>query len=119
MSFAPRFRPVAKIAFWSLSLMITVVAVLPGRQLPPALFDWWDKAQHFSAFLVLAGLGFIAYQDRPRWLVAAGLAGLGMGIEIVQTGLTWRYGDGWDFAADCLGIAAAWGLWHALSQRGR
>lgn len=117
MSLPTRPSPTIRTIFWLLSLAVAVAAVIPGERLPSGLFDWWDKAQHFSAFFVLTALGFIAHPLRPHWFIATGLAGWGLGIEVVQYSLSWRHGDGWDFAADCLGIAAAWGLWRFFQWR--
>ena len=116
MNLSDRYRLPAQILFWLMVVTVVTLALLPGRQLPGALFDWWDKAQHFVAFLVLTAVGLIAYQRQNRLLIATGLAALGLAIELIQASLDWRYGDATDLAADCLGIAAALLAFLALER---
>lgn len=66
-------------------------------------FVFWEKAQHFLAFLFLALLGCWAYPGRLLHLFI-GLLVFGAGIELGQTSVSWRSGDVFDFAADALGI---------------
>jgi len=67
--------------------------------LPPTVFDWWDKAQHALAFLVLGGLGFFACAARSAQ-VALGLLAFGALIEVAQAATGWRYGDWQDWVAE-------------------
>lgn len=66
----------------------------------------YDKANHLLAFLVLAGLGELAW-PAPALLGPrlAGLALFGLAIELVQAGLPYREASGWDLLADLLGLA--------------
>lgn len=50
-------------AFWACLLAVVVLSLLPGERLP-AVFAWWDKAQHALGFALLTGLGLLAY-GRP------------------------------------------------------
>ena len=50
--------PYRKIAFviWARAIgAVTVLALLPIEHLQLPVFDWWDKAQHVVAFVVLTG----------------------------------------------------------------
>ena len=41
---------------WYLAMVaVTVLALLPIEHLQMPVFDWWDKAQHALAFVVLTG----------------------------------------------------------------
>jgi VanZ family protein len=69
-------------------------------------FQWWDKAQHFSAYLTLAFLAGLAAKDwRQAALFAVGLAVAGYALEIVQSYVGRSY-DLFDEAANALGCAA-------------
>ncbi|HEY1057284.1 MAG TPA: hypothetical protein VGE55_00985 [Limnobacter sp.] len=61
-------------------------------------FDWWDKAQHSLAFLVLGGLGLLAYSEKPGRIVP-GLLVYGASIELAQAASGWSYGDWQDWLA--------------------
>ena len=39
-------------------------SLLPAEHLPSVAFDWWDKAQHALAFMVLGSLGLLAYSSK-------------------------------------------------------
>lgn len=95
--------------FWSAVLAIGVLALLPGEHLQLPLLNWWDKAQHVLAFLVLTLLGMLAYS----WAQARVLGGLllyGVLIELAQFASGWRYGDWHDVLADAAGVFVGWGL---------
>ena len=41
---------------WYLAMAaVTVLALMPIEHLQLPVFDWWDKAQHALAFVVLTG----------------------------------------------------------------
>ena len=101
-----------KPGFWLACLLVTTLSLAPTDQLPPTLFDWWDKAQHFIAFLFLSFLGCIAYPEKSRSIVPIGLILLGFSMEIIQHFLPWRFGDLADFVADLAGIASAVLIWE-------
>jgi VanZ family protein len=92
--------------FWVACLAIGVLSLLPVAYLPPAAFDWWDKAQHALAFLVLSGLGLAGY---PRQVarVLLGLLIFGALIELAQALTGWRYGEWQDWLADGVGVLVA------------
>lgn len=74
----------------------------------PALFRIWDKADHFSAFFVLAFLLDYSF-PRRHWsdiLKWASLLGYGIGIEYMQRWLGTRDFDVHDMFADAIGISA-------------
>ena len=72
------------------------------------IFVWWDKAQHALGFAILYVLGSIAY---PGWRLSGLLAGLltfGIGIELAQYAVGWRFADIYDVLADATGLALAY-----------
>jgi VanZ family protein len=100
-------------AFWALLLAVAVLSLMPTGYLPPQVFSLWDKAQHALAFAALAGLGLRSYLRHP-WQVGTGLLMFGGGIELAQAATGWRYGEGADWLADAVGLAAGAALnWHA------
>ena len=97
---------------WRLALVICLSAVLILALLPdpdPRLSTGWDKSNHLLAFGVSAFLGCFALRGRWR-VVAPGLLGYGVLIEVLQ-GLTgYRYAEWADLLADGLGIGLGIGL---------
>jgi hypothetical protein len=93
----PRWRLIARIAFWTACAIAFVLAVMPVPPKVPAS----DKWQHIFAFLVLAGLGRLAYPDvKKRWLLV-GLMAFGALIEIAQAlPIVARDSDPLDWVAD-------------------
>ena len=83
------------ITFW--------MAFSPPGHGPPLLP--WDKAEHFLAFFVLAGLAIVALPGvSPAWLALA-LSATGALIELIQ-GLPFvhRDCDVWDWVADTIAV---------------
>lgn len=99
------------LAFWVACASVTILALLPIDNLPAALFNWWDKAQHAVAFAVLCSLGLAAYPKRAPALVI-GLTLMGGCIELIQAATGWRYGEWFDWLADAVGIALGLLLWR-------
>jgi VanZ family protein len=74
-------------------------------QLP--VFNWWDKAQHAFAFLVLSG-GALLLWPGASVRVVIGMVAYGAGIELTQWAVGWRFAEWADLAADTVGVAGAW-----------
>ena len=89
-------------------VLIADIALTPGHALPPSLLGF-DKAQHVFAFFALGVIARIAWPRTLYLLPAIGLALYGAGIEFAQA--EWASGrtaSAADFAADILGLVAAW-----------
>src|SRR5574343_2107712 len=94
---------------WCLAMvLVTVLALLPVEQLQYPVFDWWDKAQHALAFVVLTSLAWLAWPG-AGWRVALGMLAYGAGIELAQWAVGWRFAEWADLAADVVGVLVAWG----------
>jgi VanZ family protein len=106
-------RTLLGLGFWLASLAVVVLSLLPVEQLPPGVFDWWDKAQHALGFLVLAVLGLWGYSAFAGRVVL-GLLGFGAVIEFAQAATGWRYGDWQDWLADAVGVAVAYAVWKVV-----
>lgn len=102
-----------RVLFWGACFSVGVLSLLPVEHLPLVAFDWWDKAQHAVAFLVLGGLGLLAYSEKPGRLVI-GLLAYGASIELAQAASRWRFGDWQDWLADAVGVSAAYFGWFIL-----
>lgn len=108
------FKPL----FWLACAGFTVLALVPTGYLPPNVFNWWDKAQHFLAFAVMGALGLAAYPKFPLRLLLW-LPVFGGIIELAQAATGWRSGEWGDWFADTIGLAAAVAVFVALRwQRG-
>lgn len=93
---------------WCLAMVaVTVLALLPIEHLQLPVFDWWDKAQHATAFAVLTCWALLLW---PQWSVrvALGMLAFGAGIELAQWTVGWRFAEWADLAADAAGVLVAW-----------
>ena len=99
------------VGFWAALGLVAMLTLLPSTALPPQLsvFDFWDKAQHALAFMVLGIWGLMVYPLYP-WRVMLGLLCFGGAIEVAQAMTTWRFSDWHDWLADAVGLALATAL---------
>ena len=95
---------------WYLAMVaVTVLALLPIEHLQMPVFDWWDKAQHALAFVVLTGWALLLLPYAAMH-VALGMLAYGAGLELAQWAVGWRFAEWADLAADAVGVVVAWGL---------
>jgi len=96
----------ARLVFLAALIFTFYSAVIPpahALQLTP-----WDKATHFIAFYVLAGLAVAAFPRQNLFVVAALLSAFGALIEMVQgLSIVGRDRDFWDWVTDTIAIACA------------
>ena len=74
---------------------------------PGVTMVFWDKFNHFAAFITLAFLADFAWPLRSRFqtvLIMILLICYGFAIEIIQSFLNYRYFDWNDLIADTLGV---------------
>ncbi len=110
--------PFRKIAFviWTLAMMaVTVLALLPIQHLQLPVFDWWDKAQHAFAFMVLTGGALLLWPCASARAVV-GMIAYGAGLELAQWAAGWRFAEWADLAADTVGVVGAWLLVRGVQQ---
>ena len=104
-----KFRQLA-LAAWGLAMgVVTLLALLPIEHLQMPVFDWWDKAQHALAFLVLTGWALLLW-PHAAMRVALGMLAYGAGLELAQWAVGWRFAEWADLAANAVGVVVAWGL---------
>ncbi len=95
---------------WYLAMVaVTVLALLPIEHLQMPVFDWWDKAQHALAFVVLTGWALLLW-PQAAMRVALGMLAYGAGLELAQWAVGWRFAEWADLAADAVGVFVAWSL---------
>ena len=98
------------LAAWGLAMgVVTVLALLPIEHLQMPVFDWWDKAQHALAFMVLTGWALLLWPYAPM-RVALSMMAYGAGLELAQWVVGWRFAEWADLAADAVGVFMAWSL---------
>lgn len=85
---------------------VTVLALLPVAHLQMPVFDWWDKAQHALAFVVLTGWALLLWPVHVLWVVL-GMLAYGAGMECAQWAVGWRFAEWADLAADAVGVWVA------------
>lgn len=105
-SLKPFRRPWLWAGLWSLGIAAVVVAsLLPAPDLPNLHVG--DKAEHFTAYALLAA-GAVQLYARLSWLsVCIALALLGIALEFAQGALTTtRTMDAADALANSLGVLA-------------
>ncbi|MER8867786.1 hypothetical protein NKI19_29500 [Mesorhizobium sp. M0751] len=112
-----------KVVFFVTLIVVLVLALLPVLRLKEFGFDigfHYDKLNHGIAFAALMIIGSLGWPERKMSLIIF-LALAGAAIEVLQgTTLIGRDLDGFDWAADCVGIAcalAAIGCANSLIQR--
>jgi len=104
-----KFRQLA-LAAWGLAMgVVTVLALLPIEHLQMPVLDWWDKAQHALAFVVLTGWALLLW-PHVAMRVALGMLAYGAGLEVAQWAVGWRFAEWADLAADAVGVFVAWSL---------
>lgn len=103
-----RLRPLWLAVGWALMVAVVVLSLLP--QPPPTLPGWdWDKANHATAYAVQMFWFAQLYpcgRGRLAWAVA--LAGLGLGLEVLQGLGGARQYDLHDMLANLIGVALGW-----------
>jgi len=110
-----------QLAFWVAVAGVGVGSLTPTPYLPPQAFDMWDKAQHALAFVLMGGLGLMAFPRRALH-VFAGLLVYGGLIELAQAATGWRVGDWLDWLADAIGagvVYLGWTLWKPARSHGQ
>lgn len=99
---------------WYLAIAaVTVLALLPIEHLQLPVFDWWDKAQHILAFVVLTVWALLLWPV-PALRVVLGMLAYGAGIEAAQWAVGWRFAEWADLTADAVGVLVAWMLVSCL-----
>ncbi len=105
-------RPLRFGYWWFGGGVVLVAYVLYSTLAPgvssPRFID--DKIAHFIAFAALMAWFSGVFRPRMFPLVALLLAGLGIGIELLQAQLTYRTAEFADALSDFGGIAVAWAL---------
>ena len=108
-------RPLRLAVFGAAVLVILYMTLAPNEDVPGSSLVW-DKAAHSIAFGLLTLIGLLMSTHR-RWLVAAGVMGLGIAIEVAQALMGFgRQGDWRDALADAIGVVLGVALW-ALARR--
>lgn len=115
MNSARSAKHILKAAFWSLCVVIAILALVPQDPMQQPLFALGDKVVHALAFLILCLVGLYAYPTRLL-SIALLLIALGGGIEIAQGYVASRSQELADFYADLIGIAIAFGLCAARTM---
>lgn len=93
---------------WHLAMMaVTAITLMPIENLQLPVFDWWDKAQHALAFVLLTGCALQLWPLRALRVVL-GMLAYGWGIELAQWAVGWRFAEWADLAADAFGVLVAW-----------
>lgn len=112
-----RFGALLLATYW---LVLFTATHVPRSKLPLSL-DFWDKALHFGAYMVLAILASTVLA-RSRWSLAgrylavfAMVVTYGLLDEWLQSLVPGRQPDAFDFLADVLGGAVGIGA-HALGS---
>ena len=101
-----RYRNYWLAAAWLQVGVVILLGLLPAT--PSLGLSFGDKLVHFiEFFVVMAWFGGL-YETRGQWVAFAGLALLGIGIELLQGLQLFRTLDIGDIAANLAGLAAGW-----------
>lgn len=92
------------------TLLILVACTWPGKDIPAAPVMGFDKLVHSGLFTAWAILWLLAYPQKNRTIVLAGMA-YGLGLEFYQQLLPFdRTFDWWDAVADAVGVLIGYGI---------
>ena len=101
-------RRLCQILFWAALIFTFVYAEMPRADAPQLMSS--DKSDHVLAFYGLAILAAAAFPRSRLAILALLLSGFGAMIELVQAlPIVNRDADFWDWVADTIGIASAFG----------
>ncbi len=112
-------RPLKLIYLWqvigSLGICFIIYLSLIKTQVQLIDIDGGDKIGHFTAyFLISAWFSQLYSSQKSRIFLILFLLSLGLGMEILQSFLSYRQGDMWDMLANSLGvIIASLACWKA------
>ena len=105
--------PYMPLLFWIGIIITTILGLIPGSAVPNAV-QFWDKAQHTLAFLMLTISGELVFPKKSNQIFI-GLIIYGALIEIMQSTLTSsRFGDVWDWVADGIGVFVGMAIYITL-----
>lgn len=97
--------------YWLAAAWLQVGAVVVLGLTPSAVdlgLSYGDKLAHFIEFFVMMAWFGGLYETRGQSIAFAGLATLGVGIELVQGLQLFRTLDPGDIAANLAGLGAGW-----------
>lgn len=114
------FRKAGPALLWT--LLVSILTLMPGRDLPEVRIVNFDKMAHFGVFALLEWL-YLYWLclgrsiNKPELITLACIAYGGL-IEILQgTFYTDRYADFLDFLFNSLGCLGGWGIfWMGNKQ---
>jgi VanZ family protein len=113
---APRLRSGWRVLLALLVAIVAVAALAPAVDAPT--LGVGDKLDHLLAFVTL---GLVATLSGPATRIHAAAAGTGVVaygalIELLQTQVPGRHGDGTDLAVDAVGAVLGLALAHRLRR---
>ncbi|WP_251360011.1 VanZ family protein [Kangiella sp. TOML190] len=93
-----------KILFVIATVVIFILSLIPGKQLPSGLP--WDKAVHFVGYAGLAFLARLGSKKHPSWQLVIGCIIFSLLIEFLQQFIPNRGFEWLDLLANSLGVVA-------------
>jgi VanZ family protein len=109
---------ICRAVFWLSLVAVTILSLLPAPYLPEQALQVWDKAQHSLAYAGLVLTGLVGRVGRGT-VLAIGLLGHGVVVEITQGQLAWRRGDVLDWVADSVGVLVGYLLFRMMRMSAR
>ena len=107
-----------KTLFWLLAISVLILSCLPGTESRTFTIENLDKVAHFFTFFLLSILLLLAYTFSKPFMVTAFLMTLfGLAIELLHLFIPNRVFSIYDFAADVLGILAAFLIYKLMSRK--
>ncbi len=114
------FRNAGPALLWT--LIVSILTLMPGRDLPEIHIVNFDKIAHLGVFALLEWLylNWICLGRRINKPLAITLACIVYGglIEVLQgTFYTDRYADIWDFTFNALGCLGGWAFFSLYNRK--
>ena len=113
------FRKAGPALLWT--LIISILTLLPGRDLPDVHIVNFDKMAHFGVFGMLEWLYLnwlcLGRNFKNPLLITLACVAYGGLIEVLQgTFYTDRYADIWDFTFNSLGCLCGWMVFRMMNR---
>lgn len=103
-----------RVLFWLGVAAVSFLSVTTPQAYLPAT-DVWDKAQHFLAYAILGGVGWLGYQGRRHMvMLLIGLILMGAGLEAAQAFVPGRFPSVGDVIANSLGALVGLIISHRI-----
>lgn len=108
-----------RISFVLWTILIIIGTLMPNLSLPNSFITWTDKVIHGVIFMIWGILFLLAFRKHARKILPFWAWGVSFGFldEILQSLVSNRTTDFWDFIADIVGLIIAYGIYYGILKK--